>query len=159
MIKPGLTTVTDAVVDEKVGPEAVMTVFPGATPVTGTLTDAEPLLNVTVEGTAATPILLDARLTVRLPMAALVKLRVRFCVAAPVIVIDAGTNDTPNPTRTVAEAVAKPKEATVMVDWPTAFPLILGCEVGVVCPVLKNRFCVESESIEGSLLVSATKVG
>lgn len=159
MIKPGLTTVTDAVVDGKVAPEAVMTAFPGATPVTGTLTDAEPLLNVTVEGTVATPVLLDARLTVRLPMAALVRVRVRFCVVAPVIVIDAGTNDTPNPTRTVAVAVAKPKDVTVMIDWPAAFPLILGCEVGVVCPVLKNRFCVESERIDGSLLVSETKVG
>lgn len=79
-------TVTMLLAVPNPGVLAVIATEPGATPVTGTLTAAEPAAKVTVAGTVAILGLLELRLDVTPPPGADERLSVRFCVAPALIV-------------------------------------------------------------------------
>lgn len=82
-IEPGGVTVTVRVALGIFGKEpAVIVVLPAATPVTANVVEVAPAANVTVAGTVATPVLLEARLTVTPPVgAAADRVRVAFVLA------------------------------------------------------------------------------
>src|SRR5438105_4087771 len=69
-----------------------------------------------------------------------------------------GDNVSPKPTTTFVVAVVRPYACAVMVAVPAAMPFSLGWEFGVVEPVWKRRFWVESAATEVSLLVRLTNV-
>jgi len=93
VIVPGATTVTLAVAGTTLVPLAVMTVEPGATPVTGTLTVVAPAEKVTDAGTVAAPVFEELRLIITpLAGAGAGSVSVRFCVVVPVIVSVFGVN-------------------------------------------------------------------
>jgi len=88
-IEPNCCTVTSAVVSAIFGAPvlAVIVVEPAATGVIGTLAVVAPAAIVTVDGTVALPVLLEARSNTRPPAgAAPERFSVRFLGAAPVIV-------------------------------------------------------------------------
>jgi hypothetical protein len=81
---PGLETVTFAVADTRLAPLARITVDPGATPVTGTVVVVAEGANTAVAGTVATPVLSEARLTIKPPAGAGAdNVSVRFLVVVP----------------------------------------------------------------------------
>ena len=73
-------TVTLAVVLARLGELAVMVTDPAATPVTGTDKLVAPVPKLTVEGTVATVVSLEVRLTARPAGAGADKFSVRFCI-------------------------------------------------------------------------------
>jgi len=93
VIVPGATTVTFAVAGTTLVPLAVITVEPGATPVTGTFTEVAPVENVTAGTTVAAPVFEELRLIITPPAGAGAgSVSVRFCVVVPVIVRVFGLN-------------------------------------------------------------------
>ena len=94
LIVPGATTVTLAVVSAILGVElAWMVVVPGATPVTATVAVVPLAAMFTVAGTVAAAVLLELRLIVTPPAGAGAdSVKVRFCVAVPVMLRGLGDN-------------------------------------------------------------------
>jgi len=93
VIEPGGTTVTLAVACTTLGPLAVIMAEPGATPVTGTLTEVAPEANVTLPGTVTKAMLEELRLTVTPPVGAGAgSVSVRFCAVFAVTVNVFGVN-------------------------------------------------------------------
>ena len=99
VIEPGMmkstaapaVTVAFAVASAMPGKLARITLDPAATPVTGTLALKAPVTMVTVAGTMAAAVLEEFRVNVRPGAgAAADSVRVKFCVAVPVIVMEAG---------------------------------------------------------------------
>jgi hypothetical protein len=86
-------TVTLAVAFPKFGVLAVIVTDPGDTPPTGTATLVAPAANVTVEYTAATPVLLELRLAVSPAGAGPDRFSVRFSVTPALIVRLAGEKE------------------------------------------------------------------
>ena len=106
---------------------AVIVAGPVDTPVTGTTTVVAFGPNVTVAGTLATPVLLEARL-IEKPAAgaATDRVRVRFCVVVPVIDKFGGEKLIVPVTCDVWLAEAKPGADALMVTDPNVMPLICG---------------------------------
>jgi hypothetical protein len=112
-----------------------MVAMPALMLVTGTLTVVKPFVIVTVDGTVATLVLLELRLTVTPPLGAGDdSVSVRFCVATPLIVRVGGTKLSDEVTTTVPLPVAKPDADAVIVADPKLMPVTCGCTAGVVWP-------------------------
>ncbi len=90
---PGWTaiTFTVAVTFDTPVALAVMVAEPAPAPVTGMVVLPDPGLKLTTEGTAATFVLLELTSTITAVDGAGDRFRVRFCVAFPLTVSDAGT--------------------------------------------------------------------
>lgn len=52
----------------------------------------------------------------------------------------------------------RPEPEALMATVPSATPVTLGCDAGVVCPALKKIVCGEMVSFDSSALVSVTLV-
>jgi len=124
MVPGGVTVTVSVALGTFGGAPAVIVVLPAATPATANVAVLEPAANVTVAGTVATPVLLEARLTVTPPVGAAadsVSVRVALAVAATEIV--EGVTLTPAVTDTGCAAEIYPGAVAVMFADPTLTPL------------------------------------
>jgi len=131
-----MVTVTAAVVSGRFGSElAWMVAVPLDTPVTGTWTLVAPAGTLTVDGTVATPVLLELRLMVTPPNGACPdKVRVRFCDEVPFTVNIGGLKANVPVTCTVVLPGVNPAPEAVIRAGPKETPVTWGCVPGVVCP-------------------------
>jgi hypothetical protein len=154
-------TVTAAVAFGMPVAPAVIVAAPAATPVTGTAMLFVPVGTVTDSGTAATPVLLELRVTLNpLAPAGGAIVSVRFCVLAPVIVrldgvkLIAATGGPPEVTCTCTLVEGNPAADAVMRADPKSTPLTAGARLATVEPSGIKIFCGATVTFDGSLLVS-----
>ena len=123
----GAETVTLALAFPKPGVLAAIVAEPAATPVTGTFTLVAPVVNVTVPGAVATPVLVELRLAVRPAGAGPDRFNVRFPVEPVVTVRLPGVKKLLPPlettTVTPAFALGIPAALAVIVTEPTDTPV------------------------------------
>lgn len=133
---PRFDTVTLAVAATTFGmvAEAVITVEPELTPVTGTDTEVAFCRIVTEAGTVAAWVLLDSRFTVRLLGAGPDRARVRLCCAPALRFSAEGVKERAEPTTTRAESPVKPPAVAVMVAEPKEKPVTVAGMEGTVLP-------------------------
>ena len=134
-----------------------MVAVPGATLVTATLTLVALAAKVTVEGTVATPVLLELKLIVKPPAGAGAdRFKVRFWVAMPVRVRLAGEKLALAATCTLWLADVYPGAEAVMFADPKFTPLTCGCVAGVVWPPAILTVAGDTVTFVVSLLLSVT---
>lgn len=138
---------------------AVIVTEPPTTPVTGTLTAAEPAVKVTVGGTVATPGSLELRLAVTPLPGADDRFSVRSCVA-PVLMVRPLTGEKkllppPVVTWTWALPDVKPGAEALMFADPRLRPVTCGCVAGHELPAAMKTLG-GTVAVEVSLLARET---
>jgi hypothetical protein len=142
------------------GELAVIVADPADKPVTGTGRLVAPVEKVAVPGTVATAGLLELRDTVNPDAAAVERLRVRFCVALPLIVRVAGDrfiawDVLPPVTCTCVLAPAYPAADAVTVTVPALYAVsATEPRAGVVIPSGMKTTCGEIPATDGLVLDS-----
>lgn len=155
LIPPAACTLMLAVASARFGPLARITVEPGATPVTGTLTLVLFCAIVTFAGTVAAPGLSELRLTVTPPAGASPEsVRVKFCVEPALTVRVFGEKLREAVVRTTWLVEPKPEAEALIVAVPRLIPVTCGWVVGWVCPAGIKTLVGDTLTLEGSLLES-----